>query len=450
MTFVGARLGRLRRLAWPAVAAALGVAAHTGAGSAETRDCASINSGFLDVKLSGTANTARNAKLRKGDVLTFVLRGDGDVIGFVTLLADDGSEARLLLGGPSGTSIAHEATVAGELGFGFATVGGGAADFAVTCTPAAVARSAEQKAPTGRRLSRLEAHYASQLAGLPESEVIGPPIDATALAGVPPGVAHSAPHANGRAEQGWQVALPAKSAIQWEGARSDTAMPSGARGDDADPSNLGVKLKLQPAIMVGVLAQFDASDETRLAPRALSERGWRAGPVAAVQLGSGTSLDARATWGPLDTTPTAGVHAADRRMVDARLANTQTFGAWRFAPSVSVNYQQDTQHMSELGAQTTGSGRVDVRPEVAYRIDMDHGMYIEPKAVLGSFWDIGGASALGPTSPAHPDMRLKAETGITIGSIDGTKVQVGGSVEEGAPSATSVWSGRLQVNVPLK
>ena len=33
---------------------------------------------------------------------------------------------------------------------------------------------------------------------------------------------------------------------------------------------------------------------------------------------------------------------------------------------------------------------------------------------------------------------------------DGTKVQVGGSIEEGAPSAANVWSGRLQVNVPLK
>jgi hypothetical protein len=47
-------------------------------------------------------------------------------------------------------------------------------------------------------------------------------------------------------------------------------------------------------------------------------------------------------------------------------------------------------------------------------------------------------------------MRLKAETGVTIGGANGTKVQVGGSVEEGGPNAANVWSGRLQLNVPLK
>lgn len=451
MTFAGAGRSLLQRLASRALGMAVGVAAHAGAASAEPQGCASINSGLLDVELAATASTARNVKLHKGDVLTFAFRGEEDVIGFVTLLAGDGSDGPLLLGGPSGTNIAHAARSSGEVGFRFATVGGGAAVFKVTCMPAAAARAAgRQEPPSGRRSSRLEAEYANRLGALPEAEIAGRPIDTDASASASPGVGHPAQHANAGAAPALHVEMPKGSVVQWEGARSGASGPNEAKSDDAGPSNLGVKLKLQPAIMVGVLAQFDPVDETRLAPRALSERSWLAGPVTTMQLGSGMSLDARAAWGQLETGPTPGLNAADRRMVDARLANTQTFGGWRFAPSVGVNYHQETQHIAELGAQTTGTGRVDVRPEVAYRFDMDHGMYIEPKAMLGSFWDISAASALGATSPPHPEMRLKAETGVTIGSSDGTKVQLGGSVEEGAPSAPSVWSGRLQLNVPLK
>ena len=35
------------------------------------------------------------------------------------------------------------------------------------------------------------------------------------------------------------------------------------------------------------------------------------------------------------------------------------------------------------------------------------------------------------------------------GTDQGTKVQIGGS-EESGPNATHVWSGRLQLSVPLK
>jgi hypothetical protein len=450
MTFAGARRGRLQRLVSRTLGVAVAVAMQAGVSSAQPRDCASISSGLLDIELTATASTERSVKLSKGDVLAFAFRGEPHVIGFVTLLAGDGSEERLLLGGTSGASVAHTAKSSGDLGFRFATVGGGATHFTATCTPAAAARRAGRQDPLpGRRLSRLEAQYAHQLGALPEAELGEPPIDAQGLASAPPRADHAALDAGGRAAQARALEPRKTPAIEWEGARNNAGELAGANSDTG-PNNLGVKLRLQPAIMVGVLAQFDPVDETRLAPRALSERSWLAGPVTTMQLGQGTSLDARAAWGQLESGPAPGRNAADRRMVDARLSNTQTFGAWRFAPSVSVNYHEETQHIAELGAQTIGSGRVDVRPEVAYRFDMDHGMYIEPKAAIGSFWEIGSAAALGTASPAHPEMRLKAETGVTIGSSDGTKVQVGGSVEEGATPATNVWSGRLQVNVPLK
>jgi hypothetical protein len=47
-------------------------------------------------------------------------------------------------------------------------------------------------------------------------------------------------------------------------------------------------------------------------------------------------------------------------------------------------------------------------------------------------------------------MRLKAEAGLTIGSNNGPKLQALGALEEGDQGMPDAWSGRLQLNVPLK
>jgi hypothetical protein len=70
--------------------------------------------------------------------------------------------------------------------------------------------------------------------------------------------------------------------------------------------------------------------------------------------------------------------------------------------------------------------------------------------VIGSFWDIDSLSSLAPGSESHGAIRLKAEAGLTIGMDDGAKLQAGGAVEEGALGAPDVWSGRLQLSVPMR
>jgi len=99
---------------------------------------------------------------------------------------------------------------------------------------------------------------------------------------------------------------------------------------------------------------------------------------------------------------------------------------------------------------TTTSGRVEIGPEIAYRIDLDKSVFVEPRAAIGSFWDIESLSKLAPGETGHGDMRLKAEAGVTIGEVDGARVQAGAAVEEGAPGAENIWSGRLQLSVPIK
>src|SRR5262249_30751144 len=168
-----------------------------------------------------------------------------------------------------------------------------------------------------------------------------------------------------------------------------------------------------------------------------------AGPVMSVLLGSGLSLDARAAWGLAD--PVTG-RAANREAFDARLTSKQEAGPWRFSPSIGFAYAQEKLGIAGAtvvpGLQPTDSGRVEVRPEMAYRIDMGQSLYIEPKIMLGTFWNLGDAMTREP--------RHMAETGITFGAVGGTQLQVGGGVEEGETRSETVWTGKVQLNIPLK
>lgn len=190
-----------------------------------------------------------------------------------------------------------------------------------------------------------------------------------------------------------------------------------------------------------------------LGPSALSDQPWLAGPVTSVQLGGGLSLDARAAWGSAD--PIIG-NAADHQMLDARLSGEQQAGPWRFSPSIGFAHVQArlgtaAEHSADVpGRHTAESGRVDVKPEMAYRIDMGHSMYIEPKIMVGTFWNLGDAATTGTATGAQNEARYMAETGITFGAADGAKLQVGGGVQEGATRSDDVWTGRMQLNIPLE
>ena len=138
------------------------------------------------------------------------------------------------------------------------------------------------------------------------------------------------------------------------------------------------------------------------------------------------------------------------------LTSKQAAGPWRFSPSIGLSRVQEklgTRQSNSLpmlaGQQTVELGRIDVKPEMAYRVDMGHSMFIEPKVMVGTFWNLGDASAPGIAQSAH-EARHMAETGITVGTADGTKLQVGGSIEEGETRADNVWSGKMQLNIPLK
>jgi hypothetical protein len=205
--------------------------------------------------------------------------------------------------------------------------------------------------------------------------------------------------------------------------------------------------------MVGVLAQFDPAPNPLLGPTALSDQPWMAGPVTSLQLGDGLLLDAHAAWGSAD--PLLG-HAADRQTLDAHLTSKQELGPWRFSPSIGFAHALekggtvDAQLATVSGQQPVVSDRVEVKPEVAYHIDMGQSGFMEPKIMVGTYWDLGDAGTTGAATGVQHEPRHMAETGITFGTGDGTKLQVGGGLEQGETPSENVWSGKVQLSIPLR
>jgi hypothetical protein len=377
--------------------------------AADSVDCASINIGRFDVAMASGSGTVRTVEMNEGDTLVFTFRADTRAKGTITLVASDGREQRLPYG-PQAPQVSFTAERAGMVRFRLATSGGKDAAFVTTCNPA---RGSDAMLPGGVSIDM------------------------------------SVPFSLGAPASQDRAASPAAtlnpSTLRWLGGEQ--------LGNEAPAGTYGVNLKLQPALMVGVLAQFDQTDNPLLGPSALSEQPWLAGPVMSMVLGGGLSLDARAAWGSAD--PAMG-HAADRQTLDARLISRQEAGPWRFSPSIGFAHVQaragtPAEHSADVAGQSTvDSGRVEVKPEMAYRIDMDQSMYMEPRLMVGTFWNLGDAAKTGTDVDAQHEARPMAETGITFGAADGSKLQVGGGVQQGETRSESVWSGKIQLNIPLK
>jgi hypothetical protein len=74
---------------------------------------------------------------------------------------------------------------------------------------------------------------------------------------------------------------------------------------------------------------------------------------------------------------------------------------------------------------------------------------MEPKIVLDTFWSLGDTATPGVATGAG-EARHLTETGVTFGDAEGTKLQVGGSVQDGDTGSDKVWTGKVQLSIPLK
>ena len=444
-----------------AMALVAGLGGSPTALAASGADCAGLSREALSVVLEAEDRTVSELTLKTGDRLSFVFETAAAGPFGSLALVNSASTPRSLLLGPAGTSVEFTARKSGVHAFEFAKEGPEPATFSVSCALAGTgpARATAAAGPRGFRAARLLGGSVEDLQPADMDDPAGIALDATALPPRAPGLG-----ALVTASRPLNVIVLPPSDVNvrmgWRGEQAHPADQSGIGQREPSGMEAAVNYKPMPEIMVGALAQLEEpGGATMGGPTPLSEHGWMAGPVAAIKFGPGLSLDARAAWGVAEAAADPfGAHtiSTPRREVSARLTNTQSYGPWWLAPSISVHHLQETGLVisSDPGqpamSHTASSGRVEIGPEIAYRIDVDKSVFVEPRAAIGSFWDIESLSKLAPGEAGHGDMRLKAEAGVTVGEVDGARVQAGAAVEEGAQGAENVWSGRLQLSVPIK
>lgn len=433
--------------------------------AAQAIDCDAISGQALNIELAGLEQTSRVIMLRAGEALDFALETTAaDSFGSLTLVAG-ATSPRPLVAGPAGTTVRFVAPAQGTFEFEFAREGEGEASFTVACTPAESAQDSARQNDSlaAQRAAELLAEI-PKLRALPDPEISAYDIDVDKWSFDRDGRLAADTRRKPATRDLHTVRTPTALEV-WLGANGERVPLSAQRKPPRDSgatvvSGAGLNYELMPQIMVGALLQFDQQGGNSMyGPPSLLDQGWVAGPVTTVRLAPGISFDARAAWGESGSASpwsAAESSAAERRLVNARLSATRTFGHWRFSPNVVVDYSEATQRSADpSGAdgsalRTVGSGRVNIRPEISYRLDIDGSTFIEPKAAISSFWDIDSLSNLAPGSSGQEALRLKAEAGVTIGTTTGTTLQAIGAIEEDSAGAEDIWSGRFQLSVPLK
>jgi hypothetical protein len=416
-------------------------------------DCASMRHDAFQVDLTAPASQKRQIRLQAGEALRFTFQTEAGQFGTLTLVEGAGAP-RVLLVGPTGTGVSFTPRQGGAFIFAFEKTSENPARFTVSCT---AGRAEYRAAASGQQalglaalspggfgeagLSGDDLQLGQALAGAAGEAAQPPPI------APPPGVSIATPRTSGsQIKLGWLDERYRASA--WGNPQIDPA---------ASGVEIGVNYKLRSAVTIGALAQVNpATDVPFGVEHSLADQGWMVGPTTKVELAPKLLLDARAAWGEgesgLEEAPAA---AAQRRQLSARLASEQAFGAWRLTPSVNFNYLQQVPQGLVPGAEpaaahAAAAGRIDVGPELAYHVDLPAAAFFEPRAVVGGFWDFDSLSKVAPSGAVHPEMRLKAEAGVTIGVRDGAKLQASGALEAGDRETPDAWRGRLQLSVPLK
>lgn len=434
-------------------------AAAAGSASANaSAGCDAANGGALNVRVSGGASALREAALSEGETLSL----DLSTRGTARLAVSSGGGALRTLHAGRASTLMFVAPASATYGFYLDANGAADATLAVTC--ASVAKLNVERSLLERRKSFLTSKDPDRIR-IDRAPAEPKPLDSAVQSSEAP---RDVTASISMSELAAAMKLGGKKDpgildFWFEGRylTYDTVDANAKPGDgNFSVMYFGSKYMLGPDIMLGALAQFDQAGESSRYGDQISANGWMAGPYMSVRFGPGVVFDGRAAWGVAENAARGvmlDMAPADRKLLRGTLRGSRQVGGWTVAPSVGLSYVQDTPMVDGLAmgetatATPSGTGRLDVLPEVKRRFSLDSETYIEPRLAAGGFLAFDDLSKIGPGSMSSqvPEMQWKAEAGVAVGMKDSVNVQATGGVETGAQSAADTWSGRLQLNMPL-
>ena len=226
---------------------------------------------------------------------------------------------------------------------------------------------------------------------------------------------------------------------------------------------VGFDYQLHPAILVGMLVQFDWMSETSSSlGTSASGRGWMVGPYLSARLTRNLFFDARAAWGQSDNSvDPLGIYtdkfSTDRNLVSGKLTGNWSFGNVQFRPSAEIIYFHETQksYVNQLNIfipeQSISLGRVTAGPEIAYRFRQPGGAILEPFIGIKAVWDFAKTAdtTIAGTVIGNNPLRGKVEGGATYSTPSGVSVRASVSYDGLGDSDFQAYTGRAFVSVPL-
>lgn len=223
---------------------------------------------------------------------------------------------------------------------------------------------------------------------------------------------------------------------------------------------LGSDYLISPKIMVGGLVQLDQFAEYYgELDAAMRGKGVMFGPYASIRLAPDLVFDARAAWGNSDNSAnlpqgTSLTFETNRKLFRGQLSGNRNLYGFQLSPTMALSVVEeaivDVEDLPD-GAVDDGSsliGRLAVGSSVSYRVPLEDGAYLQPRAALTTDWGVESIQ-LDDFSNFYNNSGARAEAGFALGTANGVNLEASGALEGIGDENYSAWSGRVRLTAPL-
>jgi hypothetical protein len=226
---------------------------------------------------------------------------------------------------------------------------------------------------------------------------------------------------------------------------------------------LGAHYRVRPNLALGVLGQFDWTDEEDDSTGIGADgKGWLAGPYVVGRLGGNLYWQARGAWGTSDNNVTPfGTYTDDfqttRWLASGKVEGRFYAGNWRFSPRAGLIYFEESQHSYvdsnglTIPSQVVSLGRATFGPEVGYQMALSDGGYFEPSLGMSGIWDFDeDAKGLAGIVSGPEELRARVTGGFTFRSGEGLGFRASGFYDGIGDSEFEAYGGKLKLVVPIQ
>ncbi len=228
---------------------------------------------------------------------------------------------------------------------------------------------------------------------------------------------------------------------------------------------VGADYRFRDGLVVGLIAQFDRTDEEDDAnDYAIEGKGWMVGPYVVARLSANLIFDARAAWGKSNNEVSPYNTYTDdfdgqRKLLRGRLTGDFSFGGVHVAPHIGVIYFSEEQKAYTdsngyaIGAQTVELGRLTFGPKFSTAFKRSDGVTIAPFVAINGIWDFKRTDQVdidtGFAVTGSDKFRARTEAGLSIRLPQGVAITGEGFYDGIGADGYNAYGGSLKVGVPF-